>query len=164
MKAKLEKLIQILQKEASLYEELCQLSQKEEEVVIEGDLKKLDRIVKQQEGIFLYLKNYEKARYRLMGALRQILSLPEKITLSQLAKRVNEPYASQLQDLQQKITTLLNKISKFNKNNVSLIEYSIKIIEEYFHFLVGGEKLPVYTSRGWAKGKTQKRKLIDQRT
>jgi len=79
MKTKLEELIQILEKEASLYEELRRLSQEEEEVVIEGNLKKLDNIVRQQEGL-------------------------------------------------------------------------------------GVEKLPIYTSRGWTKKKTQKRKLVDQRT
>jgi len=51
MKTKLEELIQILEKEASLYEELRRLSQEEEEVVIEGNLKKLDNIVRQQEGL-----------------------------------------------------------------------------------------------------------------
>lgn len=100
MKSKLEELIQILEKEASLYEELHRLSQEEEEVVIEGNLKKLDNIVRQQEGLFLYLRNYERARHRMVESLRQILSLPEKVTLSELAKAVEEPYAAQLQELQ----------------------------------------------------------------
>ena len=164
MKSKLEELVKILEKEASLYEELYRLSQQEEEVVIEGNLKKLDNIVRQQEGLFLYLRNYEKARHRLVESLRQILSLPEKITLSELARAVEEPYGAQLQNLQKTITGRLNKINKYNKNNVSLLEYSIKIIDEYFRFLTGVEKLPIYTSRGWSNKKTQKRKLVDQRT
>ena len=164
MKTKLEELIQILEKEASLYEELRRLSQEEEEVVIEGNLKKLDNIVRQQEGLLLYLRNYEKARHRLVESLRQILSLPEKVTISELAKAIDEPYGSQLENLQKTITGRLSKISKSNKNNVSLLEYSVKIIDEYFRFLAGVEKLPIYTSRGWTKKKTQKRKLVDQRT
>lgn len=164
MKSKLQELIRILEKEASLYEELHRLSQEEEEVVIEGNLKKLDNIVRQQEGLFLYLRNYERARHRLVESLRQILSLPEKVTLSELAKTVDEPYAAQLQKLQKTIVGRLNKISKSNKNNVSLLEYSVKIIDEYFSFLAGVEKVPIYTSHGWSKAKTQKRKLVDQRS
>lgn len=164
MKSKLEELIQIMEKEASLYEELHRLSQEEEEVVIEGNLKKLDNIVRQQEGLFLYLRNYERARQRMVESLGQILSLPKKVTLSELVKVVEEPYAAQLQNLQKTIIVQLNKISKSNKNNVSLLEYSVKIIDEYFRFLTGAEKLPIYTSRGWSKAKIQKRKLVDQRT
>lgn len=164
MKTKLAELIQILEKEASLYEELCRLTQEEQEVVIEGNLKKLDNIVRQQEGLFLYLRNYERARHRLVGSLGQILSLPERVTLSRLAKAVDEPYRAQLENLQKTIIGRLNKISKSNKNNVSLLEYSIKIIDEYFRFLAGVEKLPIYTSRGWSKRKTRKTRLVDQRT
>ena len=99
-----------------------------------------------------------------MDSSRESLSLPQEITLSQFAEIVDEPYASELSKLQKQISSLLEQINKFNKSNISLIEYSIRIIDDYFRLLAGVENIPVYASNGKVEGERQKRKLLDQRT
>jgi len=164
MKEKLRKLIQVIKKEAMLYEKLYKLCREEENIVIKGDLNKLEDIIKEEESIFLQIRNWEKVRGRLMDSSRESLSLPQEITLSQFAEIVDEPYASELSKLQKQISSLLEQINKFNKSNISLIEYSIRIIDDYFRLLAGVENIPVYASNGKVEGERQKRKLLDQRT
>lgn len=164
MEGKLKSLVEVLQKEIRLYEGLRGLCQKEEETVIKGNLKHLDRIVKQQEVIFLHLKNLERARYRLVESLGKSFSPAEKVTLTELCKVADEPYASVLSQLQKRTAALLKEINGCNRNNVFLIEYSIKIIDEYFRLLAGVEEVPVYSSRGKTGRKEQRVKLVDQKS
>ncbi|MCD6318407.1 flagellar protein FlgN [Candidatus Aerophobetes bacterium] len=164
MVEKLRKLIQVIKKEVRLYEKLYKLCREEENIVIKGDLNRLEDIIKEEESIFLQIRNWEKVRGRLMDSSRESLSLPQEITLSQFAEIVDEPYASELSKLQKQISSLLEQINKFNKSNISLIEYSIRIIDDYFRLLAGVENIPVYASNGKVEGERQKRKLLDQRT
>lgn len=164
MEGKLKSLVEVLQKEIRLYEGLRGLCQKEEKTVIKGNLKDLDGIVKQQEVVFLNLKNLEEARYRLVESLGKSFSGTEKVTLTELCKIADEPYASELSQLQKRTAALLKEINECNKNNIFLIEYSIKIIDEYFRLLAGVEEVPAYSSQGKTGRKQQKMKLLDQKS
>ncbi|MCD6472298.1 flagellar protein FlgN [Candidatus Aerophobetes bacterium] len=164
MEKELKNLINILEEELKLYQKLHHLCQKEEETVIKGNLKKLEEIIKNQESIFLQIKTWEEARRKIIEILRKSLSLPNKVTLSRLIKATKRPFSSQLRIFHKKITSLIKDIDKINKSNIFLIEYSIKLIDEYFHFLTGVKSSPVYVPNGKNKKKYQLRKLIDQKT
>jgi len=96
MEEELKKLINILEEELKLYQKLHHLCQKEEEIVIKGDLKKLEEIIKNQESIFLQIKTWEEAKRKIIEILRKSLSLPNKVTLSRLIKATKRPFSSQL--------------------------------------------------------------------
>ncbi len=164
MEEKIKNLIKILGKEINLYEQLLRSCVREKTVVIKGDLKALEKIIKEQEDIFLQLQAWEKARGILMNSLKEALSLSREPTLSRLIKKVNKPFSLQLKELQKKIISLIKDINQANKTNISLIAYSIKFIEDCFNFLAGVEEVPIYTAEGKTGRKEQKRKLLDQRT
>jgi len=164
MEEKIKNLIRILEKEADLYEQLLRFCKEEKTVIIKGDLKALEKIVKKQEDIFFQLQVWEKARGLLMNSLKEILSLSKELTLSRLIKKVNRPFSSQLKKVQKKIISLIKDIKETNKTNISLITYSIRFVEDCFNFLAGVEEVPVYTPEGKTDRKEQKRKLLDQRT
>jgi len=164
MEEKIKDLTKILEKEANLYEQLLRSCEREKTVVIKGDLKTLEKIIKEQEDIFLQLRTWEKARGLLTNSFKEVLSLSKEPTLSALIKKVNKPFSLQLKELQKKIISLIKDINQANKTNISLIAYSIKFIEDCFNSLAGVEEVPIYTPEGKTGRKEQKRKLLDQRT
>jgi len=164
MEEKLKSLMEILKKEANLYEKLLGLCREEKGVIIKGDLKTLERITKGQEDLFLELRAWEKARQLLIKDLRKVLSLSEEVTFSQLIKKLREPFASQCKQLQKRIVSLMKDIEQVNKTNTSLITYSIKFIDDCFALLTETKEIPLYTSNGKSGKKEQRKKLLDQKT
>jgi flagellar biosynthesis/type III secretory pathway chaperone len=159
----INELTKVLKKQLHLYEKLDELCQQEEKAVIEGNLKKLEETVREEEKIFVQMRVWERLRITLIKILKEKLSLSEKITFSELVKRLEEfSSSSQLEDLQKKIISKIEGINQINQRNISLLEYSIKLIDEYFHRLTGTKSASTYTSRGKTRIKEQTRKLLNR--
>jgi len=156
-------LLKILKKQLSLYEKLDKLCREEEKAIVEGELKKLEETVREEENIFIQMRIWENARARLLKSLKVKLHLPEKATFLELIKKLEgSPHFSQLDDLREKIISKIRNINQINRRNISLLEYSLKLIDEYFHKLTGTKASLTYTSRGKTKIERQTRKLLNK--
>jgi len=158
-------LTKVLKKQLSLYENLDKLCQQEEKAIVEGDLKKLEETVREEEKIFTQMRVWERLRVTLVKILKEKLSLSEKTTFSELVKRLEKVHPScQLEDLRKKIISKISDINQVNRRNISLLEYSVKLIDEYFRRLTGTKTASTYTSQGKARMEEQTRKLLNRIT
>ena len=164
MEEKLKSLTEILRKEISLYERLLRLCRREKAVVIKGDLRELEKITREQETLFLELREWERARGVVMENLKKLVPLSGKLSLSKLAKVVKEPFASQIESLQKRAISLMKEIDQANKTNISLLSYSVKLIDECLALLTETKEVPIYDQSGRSGKREQGRKLLDQKT
>ena len=158
----INELTKVLKKQLHLYEKLDELCQQEEKAIVEGNLKKLEKTVREEEKIFVQLKVWERLRITLVKILKEKLSLSEKTTFSELVKKLEGSSSSQLEDLGKKIISKIEEINQINQRNISLLEYSIKLIDEYFHRLAGTKSASAYTSQGKIRIEEQTRKLLNR--
>ncbi|MCD6574553.1 flagellar export chaperone FlgN [Candidatus Aerophobetes bacterium] len=160
----INKLVKVLKKQLYLYEVLSKLCKREEKAIIEGDLKKLEEVVEEEEKIFTQMKIWEKLRMNIVKIMKDKLSLPQNVTFSSLIvemKEKNLPYFH-VESLRKKIISKIAEINRINRRNISLLEYSIKIINEYFHRLTGTKSTPTYNLKGKAHIQEQTRKLLNK--
>ena len=162
MQEEVNKLIKVLKKQTDLYERLEKLCRDEEKAIIEGNLKKMEKIVKEEEKVFLQMKVWEKLRFTLMKIIKEKLLIPDDAGFSQVIEKIEKPLSSEIENLRDNIISKIMAINQLNRRNISLIEYSIKLIDSYFHRLTGTKTTSVYTSRGKVEVPEQTRKLLNK--
>jgi len=160
----IKKLVRVLRKQLSLYESLSKLCKREEKAIVEGDLKKLEEIVGEEEKIFIQMRIWERLRVNLVNSLTKKLSLSQKASLSEVVEKIREKNlpSSHLEELRQKIISKIEEINRTNRRNITLLEYSIKLIDEYFHRLAGMKSTSTYNLKGKAYIEEQTRKLLNK--
>jgi len=159
----INELAKVLKRQLHLYEKLDKLCQQEEKAIVEGDLKKLEETVREEEKVFIQMRIWERLRTSLVKILKEKLSLPEEITFSELIKKLERfSSSSQLGDLREKIISKIKDINQLNQRNISLLEYSIRLIDEYFHRLTGTKTTSTYNSQGKTRIEEQTRKLLNR--
>lgn len=159
----INQLIKVLKKQFHLYETLDELCRKEEKAIGEGDLKRLEEIVREEEKIFVQMKIWESLRTNLVKVLKERFSLSEEVSFSKFIKKLEEfSPSSELESLQKKIISKIEEINQRNKRNIFLLEYSIKLIDEYFHRLTGTKSTSTYNFRGKTQIQEQSRKLLNK--
>lgn len=162
MQEEVNKLIKVLKKQVHLYEKLEKLCEEEEKAIVNGDLKKIESIVKEEENVFVQMRLWEKLRFNLIKIIKKKLSIPDDTQFSQVIEKIKGPSSSELEKLRDYIISKITAINELNRKNISLIEYSIKLIDSYFHRLTGTETTSVYTYQGKVNIAEQKRKLLNR--
>ncbi len=159
----IKKLTRVLKKELHLYERLHKLCEEEEKAIVEGDLKKLEDTVREQERIFLEMRVWEKLRINLIESLKRRFLLPEDAGFSEVVKKTKgKPMSEEIENLRDKIVFRIGQINKLNRRNISLLEYSLKLVDEYFHRLTGTTTTSTYGPKGKNKVEEQTRKLLNK--
>ncbi len=156
-------LIKILENQLKLYEKLCELCKQEKEVIVEGDLKGLEEIVQKEEEVFTQMRIWEKLRLKVLTSLKEKFSLPEKTTFSEVIEKLRDfPSFPKLNSLREKIISKIKEISQINRENISLLEYSVRLIDECFSKLTKIRNNSIYTPSGKTQIREQTQKLLNE--
>lgn len=159
----INKLTEVLKKELGLYEKLYKLCKQEERTIIEGDLKKLEDTVREEEKIFLEMRVWEKLRVNLIESLKKRFLLPKDASFSEVVKKTKEePMSEEIEKLRDKIISKIRQINKLNRRNISLLEYSLKLVDEYFRRLTETTTTSTYSPKGKKQIGEQARRLLNR--
>ena len=149
----LNKIINLLDNEAELFDSLLKVLKEEGRAASNANLKALNGAVERKENIIAKIRTLEKERGQVLEKLAESMSLStDELTLSKLARMSEEPYSSRLLITRSKLSNLTREIQITNKNNSSLIRYSLEIVRNLlsmFGNLVSTEK--VYFQTGEIK-------------
>ena len=73
-----------------------------------------------------------------------------------------DDFTEEIENLRDKIVSRIRQINKLNRRNISLLEYSLKLVDEYFHRLTGTTTTSTYGPKGKNKVEEQTRKLLNK--
>jgi len=160
-----EKLIRIMTNQLKLYRELEKVCKRQEKVIIEGELRELEKIVREQEKIFAQMKIWEEIKTKAIACIKKKLALPENLPFGKMLEALKKHSCYfDIENLHKKIVSKIEDIRKINARNIYLLEYSLKIVDEYFQKLTRATSTSSYTRKGKSSFKDQASKLLDKIT
>lgn len=132
MASLIETLVDVLDKENTLYEQLLDLSDRKTTAIVNGDIKALqDFLVDEQKCITDITKLDEKREQNVID-ICEVLNLPQKDVKVEVIIRLLEKQPAIQKSLIQvhaKLKATLDQLMKINENNKILLQESMEMIE-----------------------------------
>jgi len=137
----IDKIIEVLEQETAIYESILEISQDKTNIIIEGKIALLEKIVKLEQSLILKMRKLEDMREDLVSRLSEELNLKESdLTISEVSKHLQDEKAEELKLKQEKMVGVLGSLKSSNELNSRLIKNSLDYIDFSINLLtaVGG--------------------------
>jgi flagellar biosynthesis/type III secretory pathway chaperone len=119
----MERLISVLESMVTEHTELYELAQTKTEIIKNGDIKGLDRVLVKEEALASRIGQLENTRLKLVT---EFLNLPqEETSFTRLIEQASEPYKEKLETIQLKLMSLVFDLKYQNDLNQSLLKQSL---------------------------------------
>lgn len=123
---KLRELAEVLKEELAIYREILAISEKKTDVLVKGDIKQLDNIVKAEEKLILSIGKQEDLRYKILLDLENATGInANSSTLSEIIEKLGVKDDYDLPKIQRKTMEVLTKLEKVNDQNSGLLKKTI---------------------------------------
>lgn len=130
---KINDLMDILEREAGIYEDLLKLSRDKTDIIVKGKVTELDNITKLEQTLILNMAKLEALREKIVNDLSaEIYVNPSEITVSELLKHLDDSQAQRLEAYKTNLLNTISEIKDINEVNSKLINNSI----DYINFSV----------------------------
>ena len=137
MEGILKKLIDLIEKECTLYFSLLELLQNEKEALVGSKIEELQGVIKGKESLLLKIRILDEQRHRLLKKIGELLGDNEKeLTMTRLYSLVDEPFSSELKNSSSKLLALTQSIQELNNSNRSLLVHSIELVRGSMNLLM----------------------------
>jgi flagellar biosynthesis/type III secretory pathway chaperone len=125
-----KKLIELLDKEAAIYEGLLRLSREKTDIIVQGKVTELEGITKVEQSMILQLAKLEENREKLVEMLSEELGInADDITVTELEKALPKDQSKELAECREKMTGIFRDIKNSNDLNTKLIKSSLDYID-----------------------------------
>jgi len=128
-------LIDIISKEAALFESFLELLERQKEMLVANDLDGLNEVVQRQREKFIESKLLNKQRENLVAAIKTARDIEGDLTVTRLLKLVDEDQANRLSQLRDIIYSLNEKITTSRNTNAMLLNRSREFIARTMEML-----------------------------
>jgi flagellar biosynthesis/type III secretory pathway chaperone len=157
-------LIDILTSEYGYYNDLAELAKSKKDIIIEGKVAELDKIVKLEQNMIFSVGQLERKREDTISKLSGKLDMNSaQITVSELIKVLKPELKNKLEDVQNKLQKVLSELKDANDVNGQLLEQSLEYIDYSINLIAGSgmETGSLYGDIGDNKSKQGKKNIID---
>jgi len=160
----LEKLVEIMEREYELHSSLLELSHKKTNVIVDGKINDLEKLVETEQYLVLQLVNLEGERESCVEDLARQLNMDSKdVTVSHLISLAEGELKERLEELQQLLSKQVNEQKRINQLNERLIKNNLEYINFSLGLLTGRDQAGnIYNRTGGTVSKQQERNLIDK--
>ena len=128
-------LIEILGREATLFESFLELLEKQKAALVANDLETIKSVTRDQQALLTQSRELAEKRERLVEQIRVENDLDEDITISRLLQTVDEQKAGQLALLRDTLLGLNQRITETRNSNAMLLNQSRQFISRTMHAL-----------------------------
>lgn len=129
----IDRLIEIIGKEAALFESFLELLERQQEMLVRNDLEGLNRVTDLQREKLVESQLLNKERTELVENIRVANSIDGDLSVTRLLEIVDQDQADKLTGLQRSILGLHNRITQTRNQNAMLLnrsrEYILKMME-----------------------------------
>ncbi len=141
----MENLIDVLDKECTMYENLLGLSTRKTPIIIKGDLKELAEITDEEQCIINNIQSLEKERTSVMKDIANVLnkdvnSLKLTELISVLTKRPNDQ--RKLAKQRDRLLLVADNVRRVNGQNQELLKSSLEMVEFEMNIIQASKRAP----------------------
>jgi len=156
--------IGILENEYAYYKDMLELSKSKKDIIVEGKVAELDKIVKLEQNMIFNIGQLEKDREETVAKLCKSLGLDcGRINIRELMQVLKAEHRNQLEDMQLKLRRILADLKEVNDINGQLIQQSLEYIDYSINLVAGTgmETGSLYEDIGKNKGKQRDKNIFD---
>ncbi|MBK7141043.1 MAG: flagellar protein FlgN [bacterium] len=124
----INQLIDIISKEAVLFESFLELLQRQKEMLVANDLEGLQQVTERQHEKLTESRILNKQREALVEEIKAARSIDGDLTVSRLLDLVDQNQAERLRQLRELILELNNKINDSRNTNAMLLNQSREFV------------------------------------
>lgn len=117
-----------LEKLEELYRQLLDLSKQKQRQLVESNLDEIERLTKEEEVLVYRASRIEKERYELTERLYAHYGLQGENNLPGLIEIAPPEVQKPLEEVKERLETLIAEMDKTNQENISLIKQSLRFI------------------------------------
>lgn len=131
MASLLENLIDILDKENTEYEALAVLADKKTPVIVQGDIKNLEKITEDEQELVGRIQHLEKFRREVLADIANVVNRDVKtLKLINLIQMLEKQPAQQhmLVEVQEKLNSTIERLRKANDKNQMLLDDALEMV------------------------------------
>lgn len=138
MASLMEDLIETLTRERDLYQQLIPISERKTETLIKEDLKGLQKVTEEEQGLLDEVYSVDKKREKIIVNMGLVLNKePEELDLTTLANLMaKQPEEKEkLSQLHDSLRQVMKQLVAVNERNKALIEDSLEMIEFNMNYI-----------------------------
>jgi hypothetical protein len=124
----INRLIEIISKEAALFESFLELLELQKEMLVTDNLEGLAGVTEQHQQKLLESRRLGKQREELVDQIRAVNAIDGDLTVTRLLEHVDEDQANRLLHLRELIFGLNEKINETRNTNAMLLNQSREFI------------------------------------
>ena len=131
----IDKLIEIIGKEAALFEEFLDLLEKQQRMLVENNLEGLTRVTVEQREKLSESQRLNNLRLEVVANIKADKNIQGDLNVTRLLELVDQQQAARLTELQSVILSLNNKITETRNQNATLLNRSREYISKTMEML-----------------------------
>lgn len=125
-----EQLIEILEEMNRVYEGMLKLSVKKKDIIVQGKVSELEKIVKTEQTLVIEAGKLENKREEIITEISKEIGInTAEVTIKQLEKRSGKRHAKNLKECRNKLVKTLDELKSQNELNSNLIKNSLDYID-----------------------------------
>lgn len=139
MSKSIDQLLIAIEKECEIYEQYFKLAEAKKEIIIKGEVKKLDYITQKEEKLMSSMQKIDQIRNTIVGNILYEIKVESIENLSELCKYLDKEPKDKILNSKKKLEDLLLKIKNINELNEKLIKQSLEYIDFNVNVLLSSE-------------------------
>ncbi|MBQ7615468.1 MAG: flagellar protein FlgN [Butyrivibrio sp.] len=153
----MENLVDVLDKECTMYEKLLGLSSRKTTIIIKGDLKALAEITDEEQYVISDIQGLEKQRVTAMTDIANVLNMDvNSLKLTDLIQVLDKRPVDQrnLALQRDKLVTVAGNVRRVNGQNQELLKSSIEMVQFEMNIIQAAKSAPQTANYSRAAGTT----------
>ena len=144
-----ERLAEILEKEARLYQDAAAIAPKKTDVIVQGKIEELDSLVAAEQAIIIKIGKLESEREEAIGALSAELGRDlSNARLSEINAQLGENSFKRLDACQRTLVETLGALKDTNDVNAQLIQNALDYVNFSVNLIASGQAGNIYSQDG----------------
>ncbi len=149
-----DNLIELMEKQKKMYDKFRELLKKKEKAVVEGDINKLQKLIKEEEKS---VNEIEKTEQRRIEAVEACIAKKQKMTIGQMIDLAPPEKKEGLNKAAMELIKALDSVATLNRTNAELINEAMNFINFNVNLLSSNRAVDnLYEGTGRMKGSEPK--------
>lgn len=153
----------LLSKYIDTYQKLVSFSNEKREILVAGDIERLNKLISDEAEIILAAGKIENQRRQLIAEWGEAVNWPEKdLTVEFIISKLEPPHAEEAKQKAAQLKQLIDELKELNATNGELLERALQFVNYSLELLSGAESGMTYGVDGYTEGR-KSIKILDQK-
>ena len=124
-----DQLVMALEKEEEIYQDILDLSLNKKQAIIDGDVKKLEKIVNKEKALAMSLIKLDNIRVRIVNEILKENGVDSVENITELSEYINPMAKEKILNLKSKLNHVIKKVRNENDLNNDLVKQQLDYIQ-----------------------------------